>query len=346
MATMLESTLTRPAFTAPLPSTQTADATREPSADRTRAAAWSVAVHDDVTALLTALDGGGAFREERWEREGGGGGVSRLLTEGATFEKAGVNRSTVHGELPREALRRLGAREIAAETVRFFASGVSVVAHPRSPHVPTVHLNVRYFELYDADGQTLDSWFGGGTDLTPTYPEPADAAHFHRALARVCDGAHPAFHARFKPWCDEYFVNRHRDDETRGVGGIFFDHVRPGDDAGAVDASRMHAFAMAVGTSLREAYAPIVDRRRDTPYGEAERALQLERRGRYVEFNLLHDRGTHFGLQTNARVESVLMSLPPHACWSAAGAPAPGSLGARLAEMLVPRDWCAADLAS
>ena len=326
--------------------TLTAAIPTPPASDRLshrgRAAAWTEAVHDEITALLTALDGGGTFREDRWEREGGGGGVSRLLTEGALFEKAGVNRSTVHGELPLEARQRLGALE-AGDGARFFASGVSVVAHPRSPRIPTVHLNVRFFEIVDRDGRVVDRWFGGGTDLTPTYPEPADAAHFHRALADVCAAFDPAFHARFKAWCDEYFVNRHRDDERRGVGGIFYDHLRPDQPPHGVDAAALHAFAEAVGTSLREAYAPIVERRRDAPWGDAERALQLERPGRYVEFNLLHDRGTLFGLQTNARTESVLMSLPPHACWSAPGAPAPGGLGARLATMLAPRDWLAVD---
>ena len=311
-------------------------------ADRARAAAWAERVQDDLTELFTALDRGGSFREDRWDREGGGGGVSRLLCEGTTFEKAGVNRSTVYGLLPREARARLGARELGDGIVRFFATGVSVVVHPRSPRVPTVHLNVRYFELYDEDGAPLDRWFGGGTDLTPTYPEPADAVHFHRTLADLCATFHPSFHARFKPWCDDYFVNRHRANERRGVGGIFYDHLRPEEDESGADADLLHRFQVAVGTSLRAAYAPIVERRRDEPWGEAERALQYERRGRYVEFNLLYDRGTLFGLQTNARIDSVLMSLPLHASWPAPGAHAPGTLGARLTEMLVPRDWLAA----
>jgi coproporphyrinogen III oxidase len=337
MVKMRHSTTTA-ALTSPLSALHGSDRLSQ----RARAAAWTEAVHDDITALLTALDRGGGFREERWERAGGGGGVSRLLTEGATFEKAGVNRSTVHGELPREARQRLGALAVG-EGAHFFASGVSVVAHPRSPRIPTVHLNVRFFEIVDADDRVVDRWFGGGTDLTPTYPEPADAAHFHRTLAGVCAAFDPAFHARFKAWCDDYFVNRHRDDERRGVGGIFYDHLRPDEPTHGADAATLHAFAVAVGTSLRQAYAPIVELRRDAPWGDAERALQLERRGRYVEFNLLHDRGTLFGLQTNARTESVLMSLPPHACWSAPGAPTPGGLGARLATMLAPRDWLATD---
>ena len=317
---------------------------------RADVAAWVTDLHDEVTALFTALDGGGAFAEERWSREGGGGGVSRLLTEGRVFEKAGVNRSTVHGSLPASVRRRLGGQAPDGADpeapVGFFATGVSVVAHPRSPRVPTVHLNVRYFELAGAGG-ACDRWFGGGTDLTPTYPEPADARHFHRALARACAPFGAGVYPRTKAWCDEYFVNAHRPaadghGERRGVGGVFYDHVRPGEGlAAALDAPALHAFSVAVGTALADAYAPVVERRRGVAYGDAERALQLARRGRYAEFNLLHDRGTLFGLQTGARVDSVLMSLPPAAAWPGAGEGASGALGDRLLAMLLPRDWLA-----
>ena len=315
-------------------------------------------MHDEITGLLTALDRTGDFAEDVWTREGGGGGVSRTLAEGGVFEKAGANRSTVHGTLPAAVRRRLGGRlpegaDPEAE-VHFFATGVSVVAHPQSPMVPTVHLNVRYFELTDAAGLVLDRWFGGGTDLTPTYPRPEDARHFHQALARACAPFGAGVYARGKAWCDDYFVNTHRRGdalgvgtvagERRGVGGLFYDHVRPGEGLGAgLDAAGLHAFAVAVGTVLGEAYAPVVERRRGEAYGAAERALQCERRGRYAEFNLLHDRGTLFGLQTGARVDSVLMSLPPAAAWPAPGPHAPGSLGARLGAMLVPRDWLAVE---
>jgi coproporphyrinogen III oxidase len=308
--------------------------------DRIRATAWTVSVHEEITELLTTLDGGGEFAEEQWTRDGGGGGVSRLLVEGATFEKAGVNRSMVHGVLPPEALQRLGVRGVEGE-VRFFASGVSVVVHPRSPRIPTVHLNVRFFELTDDEGHAVDRWFGGGTDLTPMYPQPEDAALFHRGLAEVCEPFGRALHPRFKAWCDDYFVNRHRTQERRGVGGIFYDHLRPHEFG--PDRRSLHGLAVAVGTSLRATYAPIVEARRDAPWGPEERALQLERRGRYVEFNLLHDRGTLFGLQTSARTDSVLMSLPPHASWPRPGGHPEGSLGARLTSMLAPRDWLAAD---
>ena len=294
-------------------------------------------LHDETTAYLADLDGGGRFREDRWSRPGGGGGVSRVMTEGRTFEKAGINRSAVSGALPVGAAQRLGARVSGAEELRFYATGVSLVIHPRSPMVPTVHLNVRYFDLTTPDGDPLDAWLGGGTDLTPTYPYPEDAAHFHRALKAICDRHHPSFYPRFKRWCDHYFVNTHRGDERRGIGGVFFDNLRDGDSG--LDLDRLVAFQRDIGEALVQAYGPIVERRRDLPYGERERRLQLARRGRYVEFNLVHDRGTLFGLQTHARIESVLMSLPPLAAWEYAPVYEPGSFEAELMGMLEPRDW-------
>jgi coproporphyrinogen III oxidase len=224
-----------------------------------------------------------------------------------------------------------------AGEARFFATGVSLVIHPRSPRVPTVHLNVRYFELTGPGGEVLDAWFGGGTDLTPYYPAPDDATHFHRALRALCDRHHPAFHARYKKWCDEYFVNAHRGGERRGVGGIFFDHLRPGDDGLSLE--QVHAFVHDVGRALPAAYGPIVERNRALPWGDRERHFQLVRRGRYVEFNLVHDRGTIFGLQTGARIESVLMSLPPLAAWDYLDDYAPGSFEAELLRLLEPREW-------
>jgi coproporphyrinogen III oxidase len=308
-------------------------------ARRARAIAWIETVHDDITDLFTRLDGGGAFREDRWERAEGGGGHSRVLTDGVTFEKGGVNRSVVYGRLPAAAAARLGGRGVSDRESRFFATGVSLVFHPRSPMIPTVHLNVRYFELSDDDGILHDAWYGGGTDLTPTYPFPDDVVHFHRALADSCDRFHPTLYPRFKPWCDEYFRNTHRDNEARGCGGVFFDHLRPDEDASAMDAEATMAFTDAIGRSLTAAYAPIVERRRHTAYGERERQFQLARRGRYVEFNLVHDRGTHFGLHTAARVESVLMSLPPLAAWPYAATWPDGGFENALLAMLAPRDW-------
>jgi len=292
-------------------------------------------LHDEITEFFTGLDRGGAFREDCWERPGGGGGVSRVLTEGATFEKAGINRSAVEGLLVPELAQRIGAQGSQAAT--FFVTGLSLVIHPRSPMVPTVHLNVRYFEIGDASGEAVDAWFGGGTDLTPTYPHPEDAAHFHRTLKTMCERHHPNFYPRFKLWCDHYFVNTHREEERRGVGGIFFDNLRGG-EAG-LDLERLLGFVTDLSSVLPEAYGAIVERRRTLAYGERERRFQLARRGRYVEFNLVHDRGTLFGLQTGARIESVLMSLPPLAAWEYSPQYPDGSFEAELLEMLVPRDW-------
>ena len=298
---------------------------------------WVETLHDEITASCTALDGGGQFREDRWERPGGGGGVARMLAQGRTFEKAGVNRSIVEGELPPGLAQRLGSAAPADRAQDFLAAGLSLVLHPRSPMVPTVHLNVRYFELKDARGEVVDAWLGGGTDLTPTYPFPEDAVHFHRTLRDRCGRHHGGFYPRFKAWCDEYFVNQHRGRERRGVGGIFFDNLRAGD--WGLDLDGLFAFATDIGRVLPEAYGPIVERRRDLPFGERERRLQLFRRGRYVEFNLVYDRGTVFGLATNARAESVLMSLPPLASWEYAPAFGPGTFEAELMAMLEPRAW-------
>lgn len=285
------------------------------------------------------LDGKESFREDRWLREGGGGGVTRVLSNGARFEKAGVNRSAVSGELPTAALQRLGVRMDADEICHFFATGLSIVAHPWHPRVPTVHLNVRYFELLNTNGEVLDSWFGGGTDLTPTYPNPAYPRAFHRSLRHICDRHHASLYPRFKSWCDEYFRNLHRGGEARGVGGVFFDHLRPDEDESGLDEDGLFAFVGDIGGSLNETYASMVTEGRESPSSEQERALQLTRRARYAEFNLLHDRGTLFGLQTGARVESVLMSLPPRAQWTYVGDERPDALSSELTQMLIPRDW-------
>lgn len=310
---------------------------------RALATRWIAGLHDEITSFFGRLDGGGTFLEDRWERPGGGGGVARVMTEGVTFEKAGINRSAVLGELPELAARRLGGQGAAAGGTHFFATGVSLVVHPRSPMVPTVHLNVRYFELTDEQGNLTDLWFGGGTDLTPFYPHEDDPRHFHRTLRTVCDRHAPTLYPAFKAWCDDYFVNAHRDGEARGAGGIFFDHLRPDDATHGLALPALQAFVGDVARVLRLAYEPIVARRRDEPYGEAERDFQLVRRGRYAEFNLVHDRGTVFGLQTQARVESVLMSLPPLARWQYAPRYAPGSFEARLVAMLRPREWAPPD---
>jgi coproporphyrinogen III oxidase len=294
-------------------------------------------LHDQATDFFSVLDQGGKFREQRWSRPEGGGGVSRMLSDGCTFEKAGVNRSAVTGSLTPQLAQRIGAHVSGLEATQFFGTGLSVVVHPRSPMVPTIHLNVRYFEIVDPAGQPLDAWFGGGTDLTLTYPYPEDAVHFHRTVKAVCDRHHPSFYSRFKTWCDHYFVNTHRNDERRGIGGIFFDNLRAGE--GGLPLDRLLGFVSEVGSVLPQAYGPIVERRRGVRFGERERNFQLARRGRYVEFNLVHDRGTLFGLQTGARIDSVLMSLPPLAAWTDPPVYPPGSFEAELLGMLEPRDW-------
>ena len=305
--------------------------------DRDEVAKLIVSLHDEATRFFSELDGGRDFREDAWERRGGGGGVSRVLSDGEVFEKCGVNRSVVEGVMPAHMAERLGARGAGNAESAFFVAGLSIVAHPRNPKVPTVHLNVRSFEIIRADGMRVDAWLGGGTDLTPTYPHAEDAIHFHRTLKAIADRHHASFYPRFKTWCDNYFVNLHRGEERRGVGGIFFDQLREGDSG--LDRAQLLAFLADIGRALPAAYGPIVRRRWDEPYGERERRFQLARRGRYVEFNLVHDRGTLFGLQTDARIESVLMSLPPLAAWEYAPAYEPGSFEAELLEMLEPRDW-------
>lgn len=302
---------------------------------------WIAGLHDELTSFFGRLDKGGTFIEDRWERPGGGGGVARVMTDGVTFEKAGINRSAVMGELPELAARRLGGQGAAAGATHFFATGVSLVVHPRSPMVPTVHLNVRYFELTDEHGKLTDSWFGGGTDLTPFYPYHEDAATFHRGLRAMCDKHHAGFYPEFKKWCDEYFVNVHRNNEARGIGGIFFDHLRADAPSHELSHDQTAAFVSDVARVLRQTYEPIVERRRHEQFTSAHREFQLVRRGRYVEFNLVHDRGTIFGLQTQARIESVLMSLPPLAMWQYSPRYASDSFEAQLMQMLEPRDWAA-----
>ena len=242
-----------------------------------------------ICKTLESLDGQ-SFQKDRWERAGGGGGLTSILSDGGLFERAGVNTSTVWGELDGDSRDR-----------RFFATGVSMVLHPKSPMVPTMHANFRYLTRGD------DGWFGGGSDLTPFYPHREDVIIFHTSWKEICDRHDPTYYARFKRWCDEYFYLPHRG-ETRGVGGIFFDDLRDNPEA-------VFRFVADCASNVLLPYLPIVRRRRDEPYGERERQFQLLRRGRYVEFNLLYDRGTSFGLATGGRTESILMSLPPLARW-------------------------------
>jgi coproporphyrinogen III oxidase len=307
-----------------------------------RAADYFRDLQDRIVAALERLDGGGRFLEDDWQRPGGGGGRSRVIAEGGVFEKGGVNFSDVFGEFRPDL-----ARSLPGEGTGFRATGVSLVLHPRNPHVPTVHANLRFIQRGDSGGA---AWFGGGTDLTPYYVVPADATAFHRGLQGLCAAHEPALYPRFKAWCDRYFYLPHRK-EPRGVGGIFFDYLGAGAETAAGEPSapltalerdpeRVFAFVRTFGDGMLDAYYDIVARRSSQPWDEQQRDWQLLRRGRYVEFNLIFDRGTLFGLKTDGRTESILMSLPPEVRWRYGAAPAPGSAeAASLAAICAQRDW-------
>jgi coproporphyrinogen III oxidase len=286
-------------------------------------------LQDRICSELATEDGTEHFREDSWERPEGGGGRTRVLTEGTVFEQAGVNFSHVSGaKLPPSATAH--RPELAGRT--FQAMGVSLVIHPRNPYVPTSHMNVRFF-VAEKEGADPVWWFGGGFDLTPYYPFEEDCLHWHRTANEACGPYGTDYYARFKKWCDEYFYLKHRG-ETRGVGGLFFD------DFSERGFEHSFGFMRSVGDHYLPAYLPIVQNRRDTLYGERERDFQLYRRGRYVEFNLVYDRGTLFGLQSGGRTESILMSLPPLVKWRYNWRPAGGTPEARLyEEFLKPREW-------
>ncbi len=293
--------------------------------------AYILALQDQITQKLEEVDGHAHFREDIWERSEGGGGRSRIIENGAVFEKGGVNISAVHGALPQSMQNYFGVAE-----ADFFACGLSLVLHPKNPMVPTVHANWRYFEMYDKQGDIVDQWFGGGQDLTPYYLFEEDVVHFHRICKQACDAHDPTFYPEFKEKCDAYFWNAHRD-EARGVGGLFFDYCRASETK---DLAQWFAFVTEVGNSFLEAYIPIVIKRKAHAYGPAQRDWQEIRRGRYVEFNLVHDKGTLFGLKTNGRIESILMSLPPHVQWRYDHHPEKGSEEERLLKLLQsPKDW-------
>jgi coproporphyrinogen III oxidase len=290
---------------------------------------YLLGLQDRICAAFEALDGTTRFREDRWQRDEGGGGRTRVLGPGAVFERVGINFSHVHGAaLPAAA----SARRPGLSGRAFEALGVSLVAHPLNPFVPTSHFNVRFF-VAEASGEPAVWWFGGGFDLTPYYGFEEDVRHWHRIARDACQGFGPDVYRRFKVWCDEYFHLRHRG-EARGVGGLFFDDL----DEWGFD--RCFEFARSVAEHYLPGYGPIVERRKDLPFGERERDFQLYRRGRYVEFNLVYDRGTLFGLQSGGRTESILMSLPPEVRWRYDWHPEPGSPEAELYErFLPPRDW-------
>jgi coproporphyrinogen III oxidase len=275
-----------------------------------------------ITSSLEEVDGKGHFLQDTWKHEERGGGITRILQDGDVFEKGGVNTSAVSG-----ALSDILAKRLDAAAREFFATGISLVLHPYSPMVPTVHMNLRYIELSSGD-----AWFGGGADLTPYYLFDEDANHFHSTLKGICDDHNREFYPRFKKWCDEYFYLRHRG-EARGIGGIFFDYVRD-------DPDDLFSFVKDLGNGFLKTYLPIVERRRDEPFGEREKEWQLIRRGRYVEFNLIYDRGTLFGLETEGRTESILMPLPLTVKWVYNHHPEPGSREESLLRVLQkPRKW-------
>ena len=285
-------------------------------------------LQDRICSAIEAVDGQSKFREDAWQRAEGGGGRTRVLADGAVFEQAGIGYSRVSGtKLPASAT----AHRPHIAGCEWTATGVSLVFHPRNPHVPTAHMNVRYFEARAADGAAT-WWFGGGFDLTPYYVYEDDVREWHTTARDACNVLDPDAYARYKRWCDEYFYLKHRN-ETRGVGGIFYDDLSEG------GFEHCFGFMQAVGDGFMRAYQPIVERRKDQPSSDAEREFQLYRRGRYVEFNLVYDRGTLFGLQSGGRTESILMGLPPRVRFEYAYAPPVGSAEARLADYLNPREW-------
>jgi coproporphyrinogen III oxidase len=326
-----------------------------PADSRERVSHFLKTLQDDICHGLEVLDGAETFHQDAWEREEGGGGRSRVIKDGDVFEQGGVNFSEVWGKtLPPSIL----TQRPEAAGHEFYATGTSMVLHPRNPYIPTVHLNYRYFEA----GPVW--WFGGGLDLTPYYPFVEDVIHLHRTLKAACDKHHPEYYPTFKQWCDEYFFLKHRG-ETRGVGGVFFDYQDGrasklyhgpdsqgpvavySDSVGVVEPrswESLFAFVQDCGNAFLPAYVPIAERRRNTEYGDRERQFQLYRRGRYVEFNLVYDRGTIFGLQTNGRTESILMSLPPLVRWEYDYHPEPNTPESKLYEIfLKPQDWLSWD---
>lgn len=300
-------------------------------------------VKDQQQEIIKAIEeiDGKKFFQDKWDREHGhGGGITAVLQDGNVFEKAGVAVSIIYGTLPKPAIERMRAdhKNLATDvdSLDFFVAGLSLVFHPKNPMAPTVHLNYRYFETANPDGTSQAWWYGGGSDLTPSYLFEEDAIHFHKSLKEACDAHSKEYYPRFKKWCDEYFYNKHRK-ESRGVGGIFFDDL----DGSEKDQENTFAFVQDCLKSFLPSYLPILEKRKDMPFNEKEKEWQQIRRGRYVEFNLVHDRGTAFGLHTpGPRVESILMSLPRTATWGYMHIPEPNSREQRLVDVLQnPKAW-------
>lgn len=298
-----------------------------------RVKAFFMQLQDDICTGVTAVDGAGTFVEDDWEREEGGGGRSRVMRHGKVIEQGGVNYSHVYGaQMPASATAH--RPELAGRS--FHACGVSLVLHPHNPYVPTSHANVRFF-IAEKPGEAPVWWFGGGFDLTPFYPFKEDVVHWHEMSHAAVAPFGGEYYDRYKSWCDDYFFLKHRN-ETRGVGGLFFDDLNT-NPTGELDFEHAFALMRSVGEQYLKAWAPIAEKRKELPFGEREREFQLYRRGRYVEFNLVYDRGTLFGLQTGGRTESILMSMPPLARWEYAYQPAPDSAEAELEYYLKPRNW-------
>ena len=288
-------------------------------------------LQDKITDALELTDGKATFKEDIWKRPEGGVGRTRVIENGAVFEKGGVNISWVHGDLPKTMQTHLNVSQSS-----FYACGLSLVLHPKNPLAPTVHANWRYFEMYDLEGNTVDQWFGGGLDLTPYYLFEEDAVHFHQVCKDSCDRHDPNFYEGYKKKCDEYFWNSHRN-EARGLGGLFFDYLKP---IPQKNLDQWYSFVTDVANNFLNAYLPILNRRKNLPFTEDQKEWQEIRRGRYVEFNLVHDKGTLFGLKTNGRIESILMSLPPKVQWRYDYTPEKDSQESKLMEVLKkPRKW-------
>lgn len=288
---------------------------------------WFISLQETICNALEQADGTGKFARDTWQRPGGGGGVTRVITHGSIIEKGGVNFSSVFGKAPEPVMKSLGL----VGQHDFFATGVSIVLHPYNPMVPIIHMNVRYFEMSNGIW-----WFGGGIDLTPHYVNREDASYFHQQLKKVCDAHHPSYYADFKKWADDYFFIKHRN-ETRGVGGIFFDYLKA--ENGFTKESRFE-FVKAVGLSFAPIYTHFMKKNHELLFDQQEKEWQFIRRGRYVEFNLVWDRGTKFGLETDGRTESILMSLPPQANWQYNYQPAPGTREAETLSLLNKNiDW-------
>lgn len=288
-------------------------------------------LQDTITSRLEEVDGTATFEEDVWKRPEGGGGRTRVIENGAVFEKGGVNISEVHGKLPESMQQYFGVKD-----ADFFACGLSLVLHPINPMAPTVHANWRYFEMYNQAGEIMDQWFGGGQDLTPYYLFEEDAAHFHQTCKTACDKHDTSFYKKYKARCDAYFYNAHRN-EGRGIGGLFFDYCKVTEEMNMQD---WFNFVTQVGDSFLDGFVPIIEKRKDLPFTAAQKNWQEIRRGRYVEFNLVHDKGTLFGLKTNGRIESILMSLPPKVQWVYNHVPEEGSEEEKLLKVLKnPKNW-------